>query len=80
MRDKLDSPFYRWMERNGIQTKRLAQKAEVSRMTIHRLRKGGLGRASTRATVRAACSAIIRRRLTEWELFGIEDRDVSTML
>jgi hypothetical protein len=76
MRHKFDTPFYRWMETNGIQPTRLAQKAEMSRMTIHRLRKGNLGTPRTRKTVLSACSALSRRRLTELELFGIENIDV----
>ncbi len=59
------------MRANGIRPLRLSRKAELSRPTILRIRKGGLGSARTRAKLLAACSAMKRRPVTEAELFGI---------
>lgn len=72
MPTRFDTPFDRWMQAHGVRPLRLAQKAELSRPTILRIRKGGLGSARSRAKLVAACSALTRRRLTETELFGIE--------
>jgi hypothetical protein len=71
-----DTPFDRWMRANGIRPLRLARKANLSRPTILRLRKGGLGTARTRAKVLLACSTLKRKSVTEAELWGksIADR------
>lgn len=68
---EFDAPFDRWMRARDIRPLRLSQKANVSRPTILRMRKGSLGRAATRAKLVAACSRIVGRRVTESELFGI---------
>lgn len=69
---QFDTPFDRWLRAHGIRPARLARKAKLSRPTVLRMRKGSLGRAGTRARLVAACSALIGRRVTESELFGIE--------
>jgi hypothetical protein len=69
---KFDTPFDRWLRAHGIGPLRLARKANVSRPTILRMRKGSLGSARTRAKLVAACSTLIGRRITESELFGIQ--------
>jgi hypothetical protein len=69
MRMQFDTPFDRWLRANGIRPRRLAQEADVSRPTVLRIRKGSLGRSATRSKLVAACSRIVRRRVTELELF-----------
>ncbi len=69
---ELDTPFDRWLRVHDIRPARLARKAKLSRPTVLRMRKGSLGRAGTRARIVAACSALIGRRATESELFGIQ--------
>ena len=71
MGTKFDSPFDRWMRANDIRPLRLAKRANVSRPTILRVRKGSLGSVGTRAKLIAACSALMGRRVTESELFWI---------
>jgi len=68
---KFDSPFDRWLRAHGIRPLRLARKANLSRPTILRVRKGSLGSARTRAKLVAACSTLKGRRVTEAELFGM---------
>jgi hypothetical protein len=69
---KFDTPFDRWIRAHDIRPLRLSRKAEISRPTVLRMRKGGLGSARTRANLVAACSSLVRRRVKESELFGIE--------
>jgi len=64
-----DTPFDRWMRAHGVRPLRLSQKAELSRPTILRMRKGSLGSPRTRAKLIAACSAISRRPVAESDLF-----------
>jgi hypothetical protein len=73
---QFDTPFDRWLRANGIRPRRLAREADVSRPTVFRIRQGSLGRAATRDKLVAACSRIVRRRVTESELFfGLEVAD-----
>ena len=67
---EFDTPFDKWLRAHGIGPLRLARKAKLSRLTVFRLRKGGLGTPATRAKLAAACSAFNGRRVTELELFG----------
>jgi len=69
MRAAFDTPFDCWMKANDVRPLHLARKAEVSRPTILRLRKGSLGSARTRAKIAAACSAIKRRPVSQAEIF-----------
>jgi hypothetical protein len=71
---KFDTPFDRWLRAHGIRPLRLARRANVSRPTILRMRKGGLGSARTRAKLVAACSTLVGRRVTEAELFEIQSQ------
>jgi hypothetical protein len=57
------------MRAHDIRPLRLSLKTNVSRPTILRMRKGSLGRATTRARLVAACSRMVGRRVTEAELF-----------
>jgi len=59
---------------HDIRPLRLSRKANVSRPTILRFRKGALGSARTSARLVAACSALAARRVTEAELFGIQSQ------
>jgi hypothetical protein len=68
---EFDTPFDQWLRAHGIRPRRLAQKANVSRPTILRMRRGSLGRAGTRTKLVLACSALIGRRVTESALFWI---------
>jgi hypothetical protein len=68
---RFDTTFDRWLRAHDIRPLRLARKANLSRPTILRLRKGSLGAARTSARLVAACSALVGRRVTEAELFGI---------
>lgn len=68
---RFDTPFDAWMRANGVGPLRLSQKANLSRPTILRIRKGSLGRTATRAKLVAACSLLIGRRVKESELFWI---------
>jgi hypothetical protein len=68
---RFDTTFDRWLRTHDIRPLRLARKANLSRPTILRLRKGSLGSARTSARLVAACSALVGRRVTEAELFGI---------
>lgn len=72
---EFDTSFDRWLRAHGIGPLRLARKARLSRLTVFRLRKGSLGRASTRVKLAAACSAFTGRRVTEVELFATEVND-----
>ena len=67
-----DTPFDRFMRAHRIRPLELARKAKVSRPTVFRARKGSVGRAGTRAKLVAACSAFVKRRVTEVELFGYQ--------
>jgi hypothetical protein len=69
MRMQFDTPFDVWLRANDIRPRKLARKANVSRPTLLRMRKGSIGRAATRAQLVTACSALIGRRVTESELF-----------
>ena len=69
---ELDTQFDRWLRAHGVRSARLARKAKLSRPTVLRMRKGSLGSARTRANLVAACSSLVRRRVKESELFGIE--------
>ena len=71
---ELDTQFDRWLSAHGVRSARLARKAKLSRPTILRMRKGSLGRAGTRDRLVAACSALVGRRVTEAELFGIQSQ------
>jgi hypothetical protein len=74
MRNRFETPFDRWLQVHGIRPLALSRKANLSRPTILRIRKGSLGTARTRAKLLAACSALKCRRLTESELFEIESQ------
>jgi hypothetical protein len=69
MQMEFDTPFDRWLRANDVKPARLARKANVSRPTVFRMRKGSLGRAATRAKIAAGCSRIVGRRVTDSELF-----------
>lgn len=68
---KFDTPFDQWLRVNKVRPRRLAREADVSRPTVLRIRQGHLGRAGTRSKLVTACSRIVRRRVTEMELFWI---------
>jgi hypothetical protein len=68
---KFDTPFDKWLRANGIRPRRLARKADLSRPTVLRMRKGSLGRAATRAKLVVACSTFVGRRVTQSEIFWI---------
>ena len=71
MRMEFDTPFDRWLRAHSIRPLWVARKSRLSRPTVFRLRKGSLGRQTTRAKLVAACSALMGRRVTESELFWI---------
>jgi DNA-binding Xre family transcriptional regulator len=65
------TPFDAWLRANGIKPLTLARKAGMSRQTISRLRRGlGSGTPRTRQKLIAACTALVRRPVTVFELFG----------
>jgi hypothetical protein len=66
---ELDTAFEELVARPRHPAAPAGPKAGLSRPTILRLRKGGLGRTGTRVRLVAACSAFIGRRATESELF-----------
>ena len=72
---EFDAPFDRWLRAHSIRPLWVARKANLSRPTVLRIRKGSLGRARTRSKLVAACSAFVARRVTESELFSIGGRD-----
>jgi RNA polymerase sigma factor (sigma-70 family) len=59
---------------NGIKPLWLARKSGISRQTLSRLRRGlGHGTPRTRRLLLAACTAMTRRPVTAFELFGDGD-------